>query len=80
MLSLRAFENRSLIRLSFLSANSLILSCFSALGIRLRLTKRPIIKSKPAPSDTASIAVAAGAATTVDRNTTLTVFALGATA
>ena len=74
MSSLRSFENRSLIRLSFLSANSSILSCFLALGIRLRLTKPPIIKSKPAPSDTASIAVTAGAATTVDRNTTLMVF------
>ena len=38
------------------------------------LKNPPIIKSKPAPSDTAAITVTAGAATTVDRNITLTVF------
>jgi len=65
-------ETRSLITLSFLSASSLILRCFSAFNIKRLLTNPPTMKISPAPSDTASITVTAGEAITVDNNTTLT--------
>jgi len=64
---------RSLILLSFFSASILIFSYFSALGDKFLLTKPYFTKISAVPSDTASITVTAGDATTVDRETTLTV-------